>query len=176
MGLFLAISGDRQLIHPRLFASLQATRQIVLEELFSLMLFRRLLVVFYKDGIYTTARTLGKRLGEWDSLYHVSSGLLTDAQLKTDVNLQIANDLIERAKTEGYLTLPTILAEDSMQTNAKSAKPKRGRPRKPKASDYRLNRWVKACLSRAPITDTAKCHKQLASDSQNQGRKILYAR
>lgn len=52
----------------------------------------------------------------------------------------MAHDLIERAKAEQFLILPTVLAEDSMQSTAKSTKAKCGPARKkPKASDYRLN-------------------------------------
>lgn len=57
----------------------------------------------------------------------------------TDVELATAKELIERAKAEGFLVVPTILAEDSMQSSSGSIKPKRGRPKKPKASDYKAN-------------------------------------
>lgn len=65
----------------------------------------------------------------------------------TGVETSVAKDFINRAKEEGYLYVPTVLAEDSMQSSSGSAKKKPGRPKKPKASDFKANMYVRLCCS-----------------------------
>lgn len=87
-----------------------------------------------------------------------------------DIELSMANELIERAKEEGYLTSP-VLAEDSMQSSVGSIKPKRGRKKK---VDLQANRYADCHFSWSGLILRFWLSTQPATSTENEGRALLY--